>query len=250
MAQPISKRNTKLKSGGSFLHISFNRPDTGNMMQSEDLSLITDHVQSVSADSDTRAVMISGKGEHFTLGRDPGNKGGRKPAAPKTAWQVHEQITSQILGVYAAIRHCPVPVIAKVQGHAQGFGAGLVGACDLAYAADSAIFSTPEMRHGIAPTLVISALANIHPKAYADMVYSGDPIDASTALGAGLISRVVAADELDAAVEEFLERLGGYDRLAVQVIKKFLSKPGHMDPDTLSDLADFTLSTAFTRPRD
>ncbi len=250
MAQAISKRNTKLSSGGSYLHISFNRPDTGNMMQSEDLSLITGYVQGVSAESDTRAVMISGKGEHFTLGRDPGNKGGGKPAAPKTAWQVHEQITSQILGVYAAIRHCPVPVIAKVQGHAQGFGAGLVGACDLAYAADSAIFSTPEMRHGIAPTLVISALANINRKTYADMVYSGEPVDAQTAMAAGLISRAVPADDLDAAVSALLETLGGYDRLAVQVIKKFLNKPGHMDPDTLSDLADFTLSTAFTRPRD
>jgi|GEM_PF-296932 len=250
MSQAIVNQSVQLANGASYLHISFNRPDSGNMMQSADLSLITEYIQNVSPDSPTRAVMISGEGEHFTLGRDPGNAGGGKPAAPKTAWQVHEQITSQILGVYSAIRHCPVPVIAKVQGHAQGFGAGLVGACDLAYAADTSIFSTPEMRHGIAPTLVISALANINRKTYADMVYSGDPISAQAALAAGLISRVVKADELDASVAGFLEQLGSYDRLAVQVIKKFLNKPGHMDPDTLSDLADFTLSTAFTRPRD
>lgn len=249
MSQPIISRRK-----GNFLHVQFNRPDSGNMMQSADLALLTKAIAGVKSEGGVKAVLISGKGDDFTLGRDPGpqSKSGKKSskkAPAKTAWEVHRDVTSQILGVYSAVRHCPVPVIAKVQGHAQGFGSGLVGACDLAYAADTAIFSTPEMHHGIAPTLVISALASVNRKMFADMVYSGDPIDADTALAVGLVSRVVDAPELDEAVDRLLEQLDSYDPLAIEVIKGFLSRPGHMDPDALSDLADFTLSTAFTRPR-
>jgi len=242
MSKPIIHRKK-----GNFLHVIFNRPESGNMMQSADLKLMTEAIAKVNDDEAIKAVVISGKGEHFTLGRDPGPRSKKGPS--KTAWEVHEQITSVILGVYSAIRHCPVPVVAKIQGHAQGFGTGLVSACDLAYAADTAVFSTPEMKHGIAPTLVISALAQVNRKAYADMVLSADIVDADYALATGLISRIVDESELDESVDALIAKLDSYDRHAIRVIKGFLGKPGSMDADSLSDFADYTLSTAFTRPR-
>ncbi|MEM7406796.1 MAG: enoyl-CoA hydratase/isomerase family protein [Pseudomonadota bacterium] len=229
---------------GSFLYLTLNRPRSGNVMSATMIRALTKAVRAVSREDGLRAVILRGKGPDFCLGRDPGQRG-----ASPTAWQVHEQVTSLILDAYAACRHCPVPVIAAVQGHARGFGSGLAGTSDIVLATETATFSTPEMLHGIAPTLVMTALQDVHRKALADLIYWGEPVTAETALAIGLVSRVVPDDELDAAVDAYCERLEHYDTNAISVIKGFLGQPGHMHPDQLSDLADFTLATAFTRPR-
>src|SRR3546814_5878045 len=72
----------------------------------------------------------------------------------------------------------------------------MVGASDVAIAAASARFALPEMKHGIPPTLAISALVpRVAAKTVADLVYSAEEIDASSAFAAGLISRVVPDGE-------------------------------------------------------
>jgi enoyl-CoA hydratase len=233
---------------GAFLNITFNRARLGNLVTAPMIKSFTDAVGNVKRDGGLRAVIVRGKGKDFCLGRDPG-KDKRAGGAPRSAWDVHEQVTSLILDAYAVCRHCPVPVIAAVQGHARGFGSGIAGTCDLVLAADSARFSTPEMLHGIAPTLVMTALQDVHRKALADLIYWGEPIDAQTALAIGIVSRIVTADTLDDALDALKARLQSYDINAIQVIKGFLGKPGHMSADALSDLADFTLATAFTRPQ-
>src|SRR3546814_7438077 len=87
-----------------------------------------------------------------------------------------------ILGVYDAFRRLPVPVLTLVQGRALGFGCAMVGASDVAIAAASARFALPEMKHGIPPTLAISALVpRVAAKTVADLVYSAEEIDASSA---------------------------------------------------------------------
>lgn len=225
--------------------LTLNRPGRGNLMSAGMIERLTAAVAEIDKSSDVKAIVLRGKGKDFCLGRDPGPK----PAQPPNAWQMHEKVTSLILDSYAAIRRCPVPVIAVVQGHAQGFGSGIAAACDMVIAADSAMFSTPEMKVGIAPTLVMTALADVHRKALAHLIYSGQPITADTALAVGLVSQVVPAASLDATVAQLCEQLRAYDVHAIQIIKQFLGKPGHTAPETLSDLADFMLATAFTRPK-
>src|SRR3546814_14231017 len=117
-----------------------------------------------------------------------------------------------ILGVYDAFRRLPVPVLTLVQGRALGFGCAMVGASDVAIAAASARFALPEMKHGIPPSLAISALVpRVAAQTVADLVYSAEEIDASSAFAAGLISRVVSDGELDAAPHRFLDGLRGSD---------------------------------------
>ena len=128
-----------------------------------------------------------------------------------------------------------MPLIATVQGRAHGFGCGLVGVCDIAIAADDAQFALPEMDKGIPPTLVMCALADVNRKTLVDMVYSCESIDTATALAAGIVSRRVPADELETALNALLDRLRGYDAALVRFIKGFAGKPGHVDPETLSD---------------
>ena len=183
-------------------------------------------------------------GKSVCLGRDPGSK----PAKAPTAWHMHENVTNEILYFCTVIRCCPIPVIAVVQGHAQGFGSGIAAACDMVLAADSAIFSTPEMKVGIAPTLVMTPLQDVHRKALAHLIFSGATISAQTAVAVGLVSTVVPHASLDQSAEHLCEQLRSYDVQAIQVIKQFLGKPVNTHPETLSDLADYMLATAFTRP--
>lgn len=243
MAKPILVEHAH-----SILNITLNRPRLGNLMTAAMIRQLTEAIGTVKRGSGTRAVVIRAKGKDFCLGRDNRTDQSKTPR-PHTAWDMHERVTSLILDSYAACRNCPVPVIAVVQGHAKGFGSGIVGACDMALAADSAVFSTPEMLHGITPTLVMTALQDVNRKTLVDMVYSGEPIDAATALSVGLVGRIVAADALAEADEKLCATLRSYDAIGVEVMKGFLSKPGRLQPDDLSQLADFTLAAAFTRPR-
>ena len=99
-----------------------------------------------------------------------------------------------------AIDACPAPVVARVQGHALGGGAGLVAAADIAIAARDAVFAFSEVKLGIIPAVISPfALAKIGPGAARRYFVTGERFDAATALRIGLVHEV--ADDLDAAVD-------------------------------------------------
>ena len=228
-----------------FLRITLDRPSRGNMVTPEMMLDLPGAIAAVGPRH--KAVVLRGAGADFCLGREPVSiPGGRTD----TAFNAHAAVMGPILAVYRAARQCPVPLIAAVQGRAHGFGCGLVGMCDVALAADDSQFALPEMDKGIPPTLVMSALADVNRKTLVDMVYSCATVDAAAALAAGIVSRCAPAAGLDAVLDELLERLRGYDAAQVRFIKGFAGKPGHVDPDTLSDLAGYTLATAMSRPRE
>jgi len=235
---------SELKTG--VLTLTMNRPRTGNLVTPRMMLDFEAKVREAGAKPGLKAVVIKGSGTDFCIGREP------KPipgGSARTAFEAHQSIMGPILAVYEAFRRCPAPVIAVAQGRVRGFGCGIVGAADLCLADPQATFGLPEMAHGIPPTLVMSALADVNRKSLADLVYSGDPVDAQTALAIGLVSRVVEGEPLDAAVQRLIKTLRGYDDPAIRLVKQFLGKPGRLDPDSLSELAGYSLATAFTRPR-
>jgi enoyl-CoA hydratase len=229
-----------------FLRLTLNRPSKGNLISARMMLALSAQLRQVSAVRGYHAVIIQGAGKDFCLGREPKPIPGGKT---DTAHNAHASVMSVILDVYKALRECPVPVIAAVRGRAYGFGCGLAGASDLVLASEDSQFALPEMAHGIPPTLVMCALADVNRKALVDMVYSGKPVDAVTALAIGIASRVVPAQNFDAHLDELTTSMAGHDEHAIRYIKGFADKPGHMSPQALSDLAGYTLATAFTRPR-
>ena len=127
--------------------IRFARPDDGNRLTLRDITLLAQAVRELGNRRETNLLVIRAEGRDFCLGRAPGPQS----AAPKSALEVRNGVTQPILDVYAEIRNAPVPVLAAVQGRASGFGCALVGQCDLAIAADDAVFSLPEMDHDLPP---------------------------------------------------------------------------------------------------
>ena len=98
------------------------------------------------------------------------------------------------------------PVIASVQGHCLGGGCELAMFCDLTIAADDAVFGEPEILFShLGPALPMPAI--IGHKRARELLYSGDTIDAKTALAWGMVNRVVPVDELKAATMKYAKRL-------------------------------------------
>ncbi|WP_431270329.1 enoyl-CoA hydratase [Dankookia sp. P2] len=126
-------------------------------------------------------------------------------------------------GCCRAVRDCPVPVIARVNGWTLGAGLELAAACDLRIAADHARFGMPEVRVGI-PSVVEAALLPglIGWGRTRRLLLLGETIGAAEALGWGLLEQVVPAEALDAAVAEWLGHLGAAGRQALRLQKRLI----------------------------
>ncbi len=178
-------------------------------------------VDEVSTDETLLGIVLRGAGADFCHGRVQGTPPPEGP--PKNAFETHQRVMSRILGVYAAFRRCPVPIIAVVQGKALGFGCALVG--------------------GTAPTLALSALSHVAPKTLMDMVLTVEEHDAEHALASGIVSRIVDQNDLEDTTARILETLSAFDRTNISTCKRFIQRGLNLEPDTMADLAGYTLAT-------
>src|SRR5438552_6424052 len=118
------------------------------------------------------------------------------------------------------LRQLPQPVIARVHGVATAAGCQLVAACDLAVAVEEATFATPGVRIGLfCTTPMVPLVRAVPPKAALEMLLTGKPISARRALELGLVNRVAAAGDPDAAVGEFVEAILASSPLTIRMGK-------------------------------
>jgi enoyl-CoA hydratase/carnithine racemase len=215
--------------------VTLNHPETGNSLTIDEIGELGRCIRELGGREDVKVVQLRGAGDHFCLGRKPGD---RLPPRPKTALEIRSGVTDPILEVYDRIRSTPVPVMAVVGGEARGFGCALVGACDLGLATEAARFSLPEMDHNLPPTLAISALiGKVPPKQIARLVYTRLPITAAEALACGLVGEVVPAGGLEAAAARTTARLTDRSRAAICAVKEYMNVAPHVDPAAAARLA-------------
>jgi 2-(1,2-epoxy-1,2-dihydrophenyl)acetyl-CoA isomerase len=121
-----------------------------------------------------------------------------------------------------AIRACPKPVIAAVNGAAAGGGMGLALSCDIRWASETARFSQAFAKIGLHPDWgSLHALPRlVGPSRALEMMWTGDPVDAAEALRIGLVTRVLPADTLLSDTLAFAERLAGGAGFALAEIKR------------------------------
>src|SRR5262245_11271524 len=127
--------------------LRLSRGDKGNRLLAAELPLVGRAIRQLARDKSFKVIVICADGENFCLGRQPDPPG----ATPTTATGIRSAIIEPILDVYAEIRAAELPLIAVVQGQANGFGCALVAQCDLAIASDDATFSLPELDHDLPP---------------------------------------------------------------------------------------------------
>ncbi len=152
------------------------------------------------AETDALNVIISAHGPAFSAGHNFTDMVGADYATARELFDVCTEMMSLIQSV-------PQVVIAQVQGIATAAGCQLVAMCDLAVAAETAVFQTPGGKGGLfCHTPMVAVARAVGRKKGLEMALTGDPVDAQTACGWGLVNRVVPEDELEAATRELARR--------------------------------------------
>jgi methylglutaconyl-CoA hydratase len=209
----------RVERAGDTLIVTADRGDD-NLFSGEMIDALADAVDRAAQDG-LRFAWLRAEGPVFCVGRD---------RAGKTALDLRSE-AARIVRVNETLRTTPLTVIAEVQGHAAGFGAGLVASADIAVAAESAQFWFPEIAGGLAPSIVISWLSKTVPyKSAFDLVATGRRVDAHEARALGLVTDVALHDSLHAAIEARLEALRAMSPGAIKEIKEFFVRVRGLDP--------------------
>lgn len=187
---------------GTVVWISINREERRNAMNEAVIEGIAAGLTEASADPAMRAVVLTGVGTRaFCAGADlTTNSGSFK--------YDYSQVGLSFVRLMKQARNLTLPLIARVNGHAMAGGLGMVGMCDMAIAADHALFGMPEVKIGLFPMQIMAVLQRlIPPRKVYEMALTGEPVDAPEALALGLVNYVVPGAALDEKVEWLLGRL-------------------------------------------
>ncbi|MBL0370847.1 enoyl-CoA hydratase [Rhizobium sp. KVB221] len=176
--------------------ITLNRPDKGNALSAAMMDALEDRVAEVSANPDVRVVILAANGKIFSAGHDLEEMLEHEDRG----WQqAHFDRCSRLM---MAIRACPKPFVARVQGAAVAAGCQLVATCDLAYAVETAKFGINGINLGLfcsTPSVALSRA--VQPKQALDLALTGRLILAPRAAEIGLINEAVPAERLDEVVQ-------------------------------------------------
>jgi enoyl-CoA hydratase/carnithine racemase len=222
---------------GAIFDVRFNDAAGGNLISNDEGDALCAELGRVPAD--VKLVRIRSNGPAFCLGRVSPTP---KPGTLMSGHQLKTTVAEPALRVYEAIRAVPVPVVAIVEGAADGYGCALVVACDLAVATENATFRVPEMDRGIPPLLVMTSMMGRVPmKTIAHLALSRTEIDAAAALVAGILSAVVAAADLETYIGVLGDAIVDAPVDSVRAIKEFLRMaPGLPFPSVAALAANLT----------
>ena len=194
---------------GAAAVVTMRRPERRNALSLAMMRELTGALAELSGDPGVRAIVLAGEGPAFSAGHDLRELRGRDEAA-------YTEIFDQCVALMAAIEAAPQPVIAEVGALATAAGCQLVAACDLAVASTQARFATPGVRIGLfCSTPMVPLSRDIGRKRAMQMLLTGEPIDAATALDWGLVNAVVAPGELRAVTLALAEQIAGASRRVV-----------------------------------
>src|SRR5205814_1989686 len=198
-----------------------NRPDRLNALNNELAMAVNDALGRIAEDHSVGVVVITGAGRAFCAGGDLGALGkGRQTGATHEL----EPLLRAGMQMVLKMRTMPQPVIAAVNGAAAGAGMNIALAADIRIAAEEATFGQNFARVGLFPdfggTYFLPQL--VGPAKAAELFYTGDMIDAKTALQLGIVNQVVPATELEAEVNSLAQKIAQGPPLAIRAVKKTL----------------------------
>lgn len=218
---------------GDVLRVWLNRPEARNAIDQPMLQEMGDLFRSLETAFDVRLVVLGGRGPSFCAGAD------RKEQVTPAESAREERHRNQI-GKRAtrAIEECPIPTLARVQGHAAGGGSCFAVSCDFRVTTDSALWWVPEVELGTplpwagTPRL-IQEIGMARARRY---VLLSERIDGPTAESWGLAHESVGDDELDEAMARWVDRLLAMPELAVDMAKAHFR--GYSRSSALGDLSE------------
>jgi len=216
--------------------VTLNRPEVYNAYNGEMISGLLAMYDTL-AKKNLRAVVITGSGRNFQAGADVNWLDSVRKSSPEENARA-SRMTAEVV---QRLNWLPVPTVALVQGACFGGGTGIVSACDIVIAADSASFSIAEVRIGVAGTIIIpqlnDAMSLRQVRRYA---LTGERFDAQEARRIGLVHEVVPLVELEACGERIVHELltNGPDAIAQTKLWALRSGWSHLDEKAFGELVD------------
>jgi enoyl-CoA hydratase/carnithine racemase len=206
---------------GGVVTLTITREARRNAITGDVLAGIAQCFSDAEADRSVRAIVLTGAGDKaFCAGAD---------LQSGTAFKIDtSEPYGRLADLMRASRRVTVPVIARVNGACMAGGMGLLALADLAVAHDKAMFGLPEVKIGVFPAQVLAMLKGLVPRrALADLVLTGEPIDANEAKAIGLVNYV--ATDLDAKLAWLIARIvdksPAAQRRALYTLKRIESMP-------------------------
>ncbi|MBI5947777.1 MAG: enoyl-CoA hydratase/isomerase family protein [Chloroflexi bacterium] len=191
--------------------ITLDSPANRNALSRQLFADLFRHVNAAMADDRVHVVVLTGTGTVFCSGADlkeqrEANVSGSGQTGP-----------GGLVEIVMALWNSPKPVVGRINGHARAGGLGLMAACDIAIAVDTATFAFSEVRIGVAPAIIaVVTLPKMGLTNGLELMLTGDTIDAARAVQVGLLNAAAAPAEFEAVVGRYTESLlkGGPNALA------------------------------------
>ena len=212
--QPVIVRRTH---GGVVATVAINNPARLNCLGHAQIIGFIDAVAALADDPELRVLIVTGEGERaFAGGANLLELGELNPSRAR-------DFLTLVHRMCQALRDLPVPVIARVNGFCLGAGLELMAACDMHIAADNAVFGMPEVKIGLPSVVEAALLPNLIGWGRTRLLlFTGDNIDAATALSWGLVEKVVAAADLDAALGRWVDSIVESGPKAIRLQKELI----------------------------
>jgi enoyl-CoA hydratase len=205
---------------GFVARITLRRPERTNAMNAAMLSEIAEAMDTIEADAEVRAVIVTGAGNAFSSGFDLKEQMERRPTGIET-WR---PILRKDFDVPMRFWHCPKPTIAAVRGPCLAGACELALACDLTIASPDAFFGEPELKFGAGIVVMILPWI-VGPKIAKEIILTGeDRISAERAREIGMINRIVPSEELDEVALQIARNIAVIDPNLVKETKRAINR--------------------------
>lgn len=193
---------------GAIARITLNRPDKRNPIGPATCGELVQALAEIEANADARVVVLTGAGKVFSAGGDLSAMQQGQGGGP----------TATLVELLVAMHRLGKPIIAMVNGPALAGGLGLMVACDLVVAADTADFGTTEIAVGLWPMMITAELTrSVGRKLVLEMMLTGRKLSSAEALAAGLVNRVVPAADLESSTLAFAAEIAARSPAAMRL---------------------------------
>jgi 2-(1,2-epoxy-1,2-dihydrophenyl)acetyl-CoA isomerase len=225
----MSESKILLTTDAGVATITLNRADKSNAFDDEMTRELLDALKQVERDAAVRAVVLTGAGKNFCAGQDLTSFVERRKNSPD--FTVREHLLQGYNRAVNKIRTIEKPFIAAVNGAAAGAGLGICCACDIRYASENAKFRMAFIGIGLAPD---SGTSFMLPRLVGfgralEMALTNELMDAQEALAAGLVTKVIAPDELMEVTDSLAKQLANAPTRAIGLTKRAFNRALDMD---------------------
>lgn len=230
---------------GAVEYVTLNRPDVRNAFNAHVIADLTAWARSVHRDPGVRAVVLGGAGKVFSAGADAAWM------AKMAGYSREDNLRDARAGaeMFLAINTVPAIVIGRIQGAALGGGSGLAAVCDIVVADADAIFGFTETKLGILPAMISPyVLQKIGASAARELFLTGMRFDAKKAKAIGLVHSIVAAADLDEAVDSYVRESLGASPTAVARAKALIPNVLGRSPAEVIDVTADAIATQRVSP--